>query len=195
MAKCEVYKPYFWMALLSCFLLSVKEHVDAKLNSEKSTCHYHHHHNQSRETHGMNDCIDENTSLDDVKAPNVFEGAKEEFQALSQVFHQKKEAHDTRNENPMAESKFEHEIPSSPSADKKAKSSSANLIAKAKEEIKSIIHNNKSKHHHHHRETHGRNDDIDENTPAIEVKGPNLFGRVKEEFEAVSQAIHPKKET
>ncbi|MED6132903.1 hypothetical protein PIB30_023160 [Stylosanthes scabra] len=174
---------------------SVKEHVDAKLNSEKSTWHYHHHHNQSRETHGMNDRIDENTSLDDVKAPNVFERAKEEFQALSQVFHQKKEAHDTGNGNPMAESKFEHEIPSSPS-DKKAKSSSANLIAKAKEEIKSIIHNNKSKHHHqHHKETHGMNDDIDENTPANEVKGPNLFGRVKEEFEAVFQAIHPKKDT
>ncbi|MED6213248.1 hypothetical protein PIB30_091304 [Stylosanthes scabra] len=177
---------------------SVKEQVDAKVNSEKSTCHYHHHHhnNKSRESHGMNDCINQNTSLDDVKSPNVFERAKEEFQALAQVFHQKKDAHDTGNRNQIAESKFEHEIPSSPS-DKKSKSSSANLVAKAKEEIKSIIHNNKSKHHHHHhhKETHGRNDDIDENTPANEVKGPNLFGRVKEEFEAVFQAIHPKKES
>ena len=64
---------------------------------------------------------------------------------------------------------------------------------KAKEEIKAIIHHDKSQHHHH-KETHGRNDDINENTPTDEVKGPNVFERVKEEFEAVFQAIHPKKE-
>ncbi|QHO01322.1 hypothetical protein HN51_036054 [Arachis hypogaea] len=175
------------------YSVSVKEEVDAKVHSEKSTCH--HHRNHSRETHGVNNCIDENTSLDDVKAPNLFERAKEEFQALAQLFHQKKEAHahDTGDGNQIAESKFKHEIPNSPSAEKKAKSSSANLIARTKKEIKAIIHNNKSKHHHHHKETHGRNDDIDENTPANEVKGPNVFGRVKEEFEAVLQAILPKK--
>ncbi|QHO01321.1 uncharacterized protein LOC107630394 isoform X2 [Arachis ipaensis] len=174
------------------YSVSVKEEVDAKVHSEKSTCH--HHRNHSRETHGVNNCIDENTSLDDVKAPNLFERAKEEFQALAQLFHQKKEAHahDTGDGNQIAESKFKHEIPNSPS-EKKAKSSSANLIARTKKEIKAIIHNNKSKHHHHHKETHGRNDDIDENTPANEVKGPNVFGRVKEEFEAVLQAILPKK--
>ncbi|KAL1363738.1 hypothetical protein HN51_011934 [Arachis hypogaea] len=177
----------------AAYSVSVKEEVDAKVHTEKSTCHHHHIH--SRETHGVNNCIDENTSLDDVKAPNVFERAKEEFQALAQLFHQKKEAHahDTGDGNQIAESKFKHEIPNSPSAEKKAKSSSANLIARTKKEIKGIIHNNKSKHHPHHKETHGRNDDIDENTPANEVKGPNVFGRVKEEFEAVLQAILPKK--
>jgi hypothetical protein len=74
------------------------------------------------------------------------------------------------------------------------KAKKANIFVKAKEEIKSIIHHDKSKHHHHDKETHGRSDDIDENTPISEVKGPNVFERVKEEFESVIQAIHPKKE-
>lgn len=68
----------------------------------------------------------------------------------------------------------------------------ANLLVRAKKEIKAIIHHDKSQHHHH-KETHGRCDDIDENTPSNEVKGPNIFERVKEEVEAVIQAIHPKK--
>jgi hypothetical protein len=75
------------------------------------------------------------------------------------------------------------------------KAKKVNIFVKAKEEIKSIIHHDKSKHHHHDKETHGQNDDIDENTPITEVKGPNVFERVKEEFEAVLQAIHPKKES
>jgi len=49
-----------------------------------------HSEHQNRETHGLNSGIDENTSMDDVRAPNVFERAKEEFQALSEVFHHKK---------------------------------------------------------------------------------------------------------
>jgi len=71
------------------------------------------------------------------------------------------------------------------------KAKAANIFVKAKEEIKGIIiHHDKSKHHH--KETHGRNDDITEDTPTNEVKGPNVFERVKEEFEAVFQAVHPK---
>ena len=70
----------------------------------------------------------------------------------------------------------------------------ANFFVKAKEEIDVIIHHKKT-HHHHHKETHGLSNDIDENTPNDEVKGPNVFERVKEEIEAVVQAIHPKKET
>lgn len=53
-------------------------------------------------------------------------------------------------------------------------------------------HTEKSPHHH---ETHGRSDDIDKNTQIDEVKGPNVFERVKEEIEAIVQAIHPKKES
>lgn len=74
------------------------------------------------------------------------------------------------------------------------KTKAENIFVKAKEEIKAMIHHDKSKHHHD-KETHGRSDDIDENTPTNEVKGPDVFERVKEEFEAVFQAIHPKKES
>lgn len=68
----------------------------------------------------------------------------------------------------------------------------ANVFVRAKEEIDAFIHHDKSPHRHH-KETHGRSDDIEENTPNDEVKGPNVFERVKEEIEAVVQAIHPKK--
>ncbi|KAH0452617.1 hypothetical protein IEQ34_019916 [Dendrobium chrysotoxum] len=46
----------------------------------------------------------------------------------------------------------------------------------------------------HQNETHGTSDDIDENTPIDKVKGPGVFERVKEEIEALVEAIHPKKE-
>ncbi|KAK7411919.1 hypothetical protein VNO78_03363 [Psophocarpus tetragonolobus] len=144
-----------------------------------------------KETHGLNNDIDENTSIDDVRAPNVFERAKEEFQALAEVFHHKKKAStcDTRDEHQIDEStKHNQEPPNSPSA---------NIFVRTKEEIKAMIHNDKSHshYHHHHKETHGRNDDINESTPTNEVKGPNVYQRVKEEFEAVFQTIHPKKES
>ncbi|PPD89243.1 hypothetical protein GOBAR_DD13805 [Gossypium barbadense] len=45
------------------------------------------------------------------------------------------------------------------------------------------------------KETHGRSDDIDEDTAVDDVKGPNVFERVKEEVEAIVGAIHPKKES
>lgn len=47
----------------------------------------------------------------------------------------------------------------------------------------------------HHKETHGMSDDIDVNIPISEFKGPNVFERAKEEFEALVQTIHPKKES
>ena len=47
----------------------------------------------------------------------------------------------------------------------------------------------------HHKETHGRRDDIDENTSLDEVRAPNVFERVKEEIEALVETIHPKKES
>ncbi|XP_057433929.1 uncharacterized protein LOC130726644 [Lotus japonicus] len=165
-----------------------KEKIEAILHHHKSSCHH------KRETHGLDDSINENTSLDDVRAPNVFERAKEEFEALAQVFHHKKEepTSDIRDGNQVAESRHKQEIPSSPSSETKTKAE--NIFVKAKEEIKAMIHHDKSKHHHD-KETHGRSDDIDENTPTNEVKGPDVFERVKEEFEAVFQAIHPKKES
>ncbi|GKD31221.1 hypothetical protein Tco_1241999, partial [Tanacetum coccineum] len=48
------------------------------------------------------------------------------------------------------------------------------------------------KHHIHTKETHGLSDDIDANTPVGDVKGPNVFERVKEEIEAIREAIHHK---
>uniref|UniRef100_A0A7N0TQZ5 Uncharacterized protein n=1 Tax=Kalanchoe fedtschenkoi TaxID=63787 RepID=A0A7N0TQZ5_KALFE len=84
-----------------------------------------------------------------------------------------------------------------------------NLIERAKQQIDVILHTTgpnrsgkalepvKSKQGlplHHHEETHGRSNDIDEDTPIDAVKGPNVLQRAKEEIEALVQTIHPKKE-
>ncbi|XP_043722536.1 uncharacterized protein LOC122669753 [Telopea speciosissima] len=69
-----------------------------------------------------------------------------------------------------------------------------NPIQRAKEEIEAIVHT-KKRSPHHHKETHGKSDDIDENTPISEVKGPSVFQRAKEEIEAIVDAVHPKKES
>ncbi|XP_058227251.1 uncharacterized protein LOC131335766 isoform X1 [Rhododendron vialii] len=79
--------------------------------------------------------------------------------------------------------------PSNHSSEKDVKA--PNLLEGAKEEIEAVTHSEKSPPHH--KETHGRSDDIDEDTPVEKVKGPNVFERVKEEVEAVFQAILPKK--
>lgn len=50
-------------------------------------------HSRPKETHGMRSDIDDNTPLSDVKAPNVFERAKEEIEALVQTIHHKKDSH------------------------------------------------------------------------------------------------------
>ncbi|PSS01988.1 Enolase-phosphatase [Actinidia chinensis var. chinensis] len=152
-----------------------------------------HHH---KESHGIRDDIDENTSISDVKAPNVFERVHEEFESLVQTIHPKKEAKshanetETRNGNTKAESKPEKSASVSQEKDTKA----PNLIERAKEEIEAIAHKSKSPHHHH-KETHGTSDDIDENTSISKVKGPNVFERAKEDIEAFVQTIHPKKES
>lgn len=69
-----------------------------------------------------------------------------------------------------------------------------NFIEKAKEDIEAIIHKRKPPHRHH-KETHGTNNEIDENTPIDKIKGPSVFERAKEEVEAILDAIHPKKES
>lgn len=65
------------------------------------------------------------------------------------------------------------------------------MVNRAKEEMQAMFQHDKA--HIHDKETHGTSDDIDEKTSADEVKGPNVFERVKEEVEAVAGAIHPKK--
>ncbi|XP_028787452.1 uncharacterized protein LOC114743410 [Neltuma alba] len=162
-----------------------KEEFEAIAHHKKSDSHH-------RETNGLKtNNSKENASIDDVRAPNVFERAKEEFEAIVQVLRHKKDSptHGKRNENKVAESKDKQKIPGSPQ-EKNAKK--GNILVRAREEIDAIIHHKSP--HRHHRETHGLSDDIDENTPNDEVKGPNVFERVKEEIEAVVQAIHPKKE-
>ncbi|KAK6911916.1 hypothetical protein RJ641_024009 [Dillenia turbinata] len=59
---------------------------------------------------------------------------------------------------------------------------------------KDVLNRSKEGEPHHHHETHGRSDDIDKSTPVDEVKGPNVFERVKEEVEAIVGAILPKKD-
>ncbi|GKV36508.1 hypothetical protein SLEP1_g44634 [Rubroshorea leprosula] len=81
--------------------------------------------------------------------------------------------------------------PKDPVSEKDVKA--PNVIEREKEEIEAIFQHDKTPHHH--KETHGRNDDIDENTPIDEVKGPNVFQRAKEEVEAIVGAILPKKES
>ncbi|KAL8153412.1 hypothetical protein V2J09_011172 [Rumex salicifolius] len=63
-------------------------------------------------------------------------------------------------------------------------------------ELHSVSQENKlgAPHHRRHKETHGRSDNIDETTSVEDVKGPSVFERVKEEMEAIVQAVHPKKE-
>ncbi|CAL5437999.1 unnamed protein product [Camellia sinensis] len=165
--------------------------------SDKDVKTHDRHHNES---HGLRNDIDEDTPMNDVKAPNVFERMQEEIEALVQTIHPKKEtktSHDsvlnkteTRDETIKAESKPEK--PDSVSQEKDAKA--PNLIERAKEELEAIMHKGKSPRHHH-KETHGTSDDINENTPISEVKGPNVFERAKEEIEALVQTIHPKKES
>lgn len=66
-----------------------------------------------------------------------------------------------------------------------------NLIERGKEEIDAMLHTEKSASHD--KETHGTSDDIDEDTPIEQVKGPGIFQRAKEEVEAIVEAVLPKK--
>ncbi|XP_010443360.1 PREDICTED: uncharacterized protein LOC104726245 isoform X2 [Camelina sativa] len=113
-----------------------------------------------------------------VKAPNMFERAKEEFDAVIGAIHQRKTSKDGSDKM-----EFKSEKP-----DGKKKT---NMMRKAKDELKSLFQKEKP-HHHHHKETHGRRDDINENTPVDEVKAPNVIERAKEEIQAVIDSIQPK---
>ncbi|MED6172627.1 hypothetical protein PIB30_051805 [Stylosanthes scabra] len=77
--------------------------------------------------------------------------------------------------------------PNDPHSEKDVKS--PNIFERAKEEIQAVFHHEKTVSHD--KETHGRNDDIDEGTSTSDVKAPGVFERVKEEIEAVVEALHP----
>ncbi|KAG7534529.1 hypothetical protein ISN45_Aa08g020770 [Arabidopsis thaliana x Arabidopsis arenosa] len=114
-----------------------------------------------------------------VKAPNMFERAKEEFDAVVGAIHQRKSSKDESDKMEFKSEKAE---------DGKKK---PNMIKKAREDLKSLFQKEKPPRHYHHKETHGRSDDINENTPVDEVKAPNVLERAKEEIEAVIDTIHP----
>ncbi|KAG8376166.1 hypothetical protein BUALT_Bualt09G0035000 [Buddleja alternifolia] len=152
-----------------------KEEFEAISHNDKHKHHHHHH----KETHGLRHDIDANTEMSDVKAPNVFQRAKEEIEAILEAIHPKKE------------SKSLGDSTTKTKKDCLKSESHSEKNVKAKEENESVTH----KPHHHHKETHGTSDDIDENTPIREVKGPNLFERAKEEIEALIHTIHPKKDS
>ncbi|KAL0410474.1 UNVERIFIED_CONTAM: hypothetical protein Slati_3637100 [Sesamum latifolium] len=157
------------------------------LKSKKSDSNSHHH----KETHGLRDDIDANTPMSDVKAPNVFERAKEEIEALVEAFHSKKES--KRDGSPLYGETRDNGAKDSLKSNKSDSDSekhvkAPNLTVKAKEE-------KSPKHKPHHNETHGMSDDIDENTPISQVKGPSVFERAKEEIEALIETIHTKKDS
>ncbi|OMO91683.1 hypothetical protein COLO4_18181 [Corchorus olitorius] len=153
---------------------SAKEDIEALVHKGKEYFH--------KESHGKDSDSDE----DDVKVSKVFEQAKEEIESLVETIHQKIESHtDKRDGSTKAGSKHEK-----PGIAIKA----SNLIEKAKDKIDTILNNDKSPNHHY-KETHGRNDDIDENTPIDEVKAPNLFERAKEEIDAIVGTMQPKIES
>ncbi|XP_074340361.1 uncharacterized protein LOC141678062 isoform X2 [Apium graveolens] len=126
-----------------------------------------------RETHGTSNDFDENTPISDFKGPNVFERAKEEFEALIDTIHPKKES-----SGPVSAGKNNVGPPN----------------VEVKKEQKGGADKMKSPRKHR-RETHGKSDDFDANTPISDFKGPNVFERAKEEFEALIDTIHPKKES
>ncbi|KAF0913234.1 hypothetical protein E2562_020389 [Oryza meyeriana var. granulata] len=118
-----------------------------------------------KETHGTSSDITNKTPVDKVKAPNLFERAKEEVEALVGAVHDK----------------MEHD--SSP------RGNNGDLHKDSKDNSKVAVNKMET----HKNETHGTSDDINENTPVEKVKGPNVFERAKEEIEAIVEALHPKK--
>ncbi|GMI94893.1 hypothetical protein like AT5G57000 [Hibiscus trionum] len=154
-------------------------------------------------------------SDEDVKAPNIFERAKEEIEAVihketngksmdidettplgdvkaPNVFERVKEEFEalvqTIHQNKHAHQR-DHSDKEQSKHDKPENGvKSPSLFERAKEEIGSVLHHEKSSNHHH-KGTHGRSDDIDETTPLNEVKAPNVFERAKEEIEAIVGTI------
>ncbi|OAY79060.1 uncharacterized protein LOC109704270 [Ananas comosus] len=126
-----------------------------------------------RETHGTSDDIDEDTPVNKVKGPNVFERAKEEIEALLETIQSKDEANRDSSEKKDAGKEVKE-----PNSGEKAKEESEGSMLKGKA---------------HTTETHGTSSDVDENTPIDKIKGPNVFERAMEEIEAIVEAIHPRR--
>ncbi|CAN1168669.1 hypothetical protein LINPERHAP2_LOCUS27945 [Linum perenne] len=180
------------------FIEKAKEKIEKVIHSPRR-------HRHDKETHGTSNDIDETTSVDEVKGPNVFQRAKEEIEALVETIHPKKEKekekkHHYHDKETHGTSK---DIDETTSIDEVR---GPNVFQRTKEEIEALVetmHHKKEKekkekekehHHHHDKETHGTSDDIDETTSINEVKGPNVFQRAKEEIEALVETMHHKKD-
>ncbi|KAK6941368.1 hypothetical protein RJ641_026745, partial [Dillenia turbinata] len=74
------------------------ETTDSVMHSKSPT----HHH---KEIHGLSDDIDEDTPVDAVKGPNVFQRAKEELETLVETIHPRKES-DNHGSSPKSKGGF-----------------------------------------------------------------------------------------
>lgn len=68
--------------------LPAELHKDSKEHSEADM----HKKTHENETHGTSNDISEDTPVNKVKGPNVFERAKEEIEAIVEAIHPKKES-------------------------------------------------------------------------------------------------------
>ncbi|KAI3782786.1 hypothetical protein L2E82_12842 [Cichorium intybus] len=148
-----------------------KEETEPLVHTEK-------HQSLNKETHGLRDDIDANTPISDVKGPNVFERVKEEFEAIAVSIHPSR---DKNQDSPSSIERGDTTFTGTPS---KLKIQNLRVQTETRKE--------KSPHH---KETHGRGEEIDVNTPISEFKGPSIFHRAKEEIEAIVDTINTKKET
>ncbi|CAN1286524.1 hypothetical protein LINPERPRIM_LOCUS19334 [Linum perenne] len=121
------------------FIEKAKEKIEKVIHSPRR-------HRHDKETHGTSNDIDETTSVDEVKGPNVFQRAKEEIEALVETIHPKKEkekeTHGTSDDIDETTSINEVKGP--------------NVFQRAKEEIEALVEtmhhkkdeDNKSSQHH-----------------------------------------------
>ncbi|XP_076918793.1 uncharacterized protein LOC143579339 isoform X2 [Bidens hawaiensis] len=172
-----------------------------------------------RETHGRGEDIDVDTPIGELKGPNIFHRAKEEFEAIVQS----KRESDKNPASPKKRSSLSDK--GSPKHRKEthgrgedinidtpiSEFKGPNVFDRAKEEFAAIVDIVQSKRESdraaakkkskitgspsHRKETHGRGEDIDTDTPASEFKGPNIFHRAKEEIQAIADTIQSKKES
>ncbi|XP_051150390.1 uncharacterized protein LOC127264872 [Andrographis paniculata] len=159
-----------------------KEEIEAIFHHEKNK---HHHH---KETHGLRDDLDNNTPMSDVKAPNVVQRAKEEMEAIMEAIHHPRK--ESKSSNSSSDGETRNGATKDCSKSEKSEGHSGKSSVN-NNEIKSVKQKPHDDHHlHHHKETHGRREDIDENTPIGEIKGPSVFERAKEEIEALIETVH-----
>ncbi|XP_072967849.1 uncharacterized protein [Typha angustifolia] len=111
--------------------MRAKEETEAIMNQEQT---------HDRETHGRSDDIDESTPTDQVKAPNVFERAKEEIEALVETFHSKKEHNHEKKDEEKIHERETHgtsdDIDENTPVDKVK---GPNMFERAKEEIEALV--------------------------------------------------------